>query len=275
MDGWVGLVARGGFGVPTGGFVAGEVFGQVNGSSTPVAGEFSTGAFVPPAVGSFGATMTTGFGSRLGKRDKVRDVCTGTSQKQITRISGHDAQESALVEIGREHIDHNSHRICALDISEGGFMTDVIAKTIVPEIQSLVSLDLWDSQIGYEGLESLMITIVRSTTLTSLDLGGNPLGDEGATMLADVLKSNTSLTHLGIFSRDMEVSGLNTFVRGLEVNTKILCLPHFVPRLKTKPGDVTTSTGSMTVKELRTELDAWGLDTDGLRKVHILYHGGS
>jgi hypothetical protein len=152
---------------------------------------------------------------------------------------------------------------------KAGFITDVGAKTMAPEIQSLVSLDLRGNKIGHKGLESLMSTIVRSTTLTSLDLGGNPLGDEGATILGDVLKSNTSLTHLGIFNCDIEVSGLNALAQGLEVNTKILCLPYFVPRLKTKSGAVTTSAGSMTAKELRKELDAWGLDTNGLRNVLV------
>jgi hypothetical protein len=65
---------------------------------------------------------------------------------------------------------------------------------IAPEIQSLMSLDLSGNQIGCEGLESLMRTIVRSTTLTSLGLNFNPLEDEGATILGDALKSNSSLT---------------------------------------------------------------------------------
>jgi len=130
---------------------------------------------------------------------------------------------------------------------------------IAPEIQSLVSLDLSFNQIGFEGLESLMRTIVHSTTLKSLALNYNPLGDEGATILGDALKSNRSLTELRIYNCDIGVSGLNALAQGLEVNTKILSLPYFVP--------LPSSARSMTVGQLRRELDAWGLDTDGLRDV--------
>ena len=170
------------------------MFGQVNGSSTPAASAFgapATGTFVAPAAGAFGATMTMGFGSGLGKKDKVRDVCSGASQKRIPRRSGHDAQEAALVENVLCGIRAGSvHCI----FPEGDFVTNVGAKTIAPEIQSLVSLDLSGNQIGCEGLESMMRTIVRSTTLTSLALECNPLGDAGATILGDALKSNSSLT---------------------------------------------------------------------------------
>jgi hypothetical protein len=250
-----------------GDFGAGGVFGQVNASSTPAASAFgapATGAFVAPAAGAFGETMTTGFGSGLGKRDKARDVCTGASQKRITRRSGHDAQEAALVENMLAGIRAGSAHCI---FPEGGFITNVGAKTIAPEIQSLVSLDLSGNQIGCEGLESLMSTVVRSTTLTSLALNFNPLGDEGATILGDALKINRSLTQLTIYHCDIGVSGLNALAQGLEVNTKILSLPHFVPRLKTKAMAVTSSARSMTVLELRHELDSWGLDTDGLRDV--------
>ncbi len=158
--------------------------------------------------------------------------------------------------------------VSALDIGSRGFITNVGAKMIAPEIQSLVSLDLSFNQIGFEGLESLMRTIVHSTTLKSLALNYNPLGDEGATILGDALKSNRSLTELRIYNCDIGVSGLNALAQGLEVNTKILSLPYFVPRLKTnKAKAVTSSARSMTVEELRHELDAWGLDTDGLRDV--------
>ena len=60
---------------------------------------------------------------------------------------------------------------------------------------------------------------------------------------------------------------LNALAQGLEVNTKILSLPHFVPRLKTKSMAVTSSAGSMTAKELMCELNARGLDTDGFKNV--------
>ncbi len=55
--------------------------------------------------------------------------------------------------------------------------------------------------------------------------------------------------------------------QGLEVNTKILSLPYFVPRLKTNKMAVTVSARSMTVPQFRRKLDEWGLDTDGLRDV--------
>jgi len=211
------------------------------------------------------------------KRDKARDVCTGASQKRITRRSGHEAQEAALVEnilagirAGSAHCISSGIRdvgISIFPLSKVGFITNVGAKTIAPEIQSLVSLDLSGNQIGCEGLESMMRTIVRSTTLTSLALECNPLGDAGATILGDALKSNRSLTELRIYRCDIGVSGLNALAQGLEVNTKILSLPYFVPRLKTKAMAVTSSARSMTVLELRRELDAWGLDTDGPRDV--------
>lgn len=78
----------------------------------------------------------------------------------------------------------------------------------MPQIQSLVSLDLSGNTIRCAGFQEVMNKICFSTTLTSLELSGNPLGDEGATISGNALKLNRSLTHLGLHCCDIDVAGL-------------------------------------------------------------------
>ena len=73
---------------------------------------------------------------------------------------------------------------------------------------TVITLDLYNNQIGDAGAASLGQGLAGNSTLTKLNLARNQIGDAGAASLAASLKGNSTLSHLYLNDNQIESEGI-------------------------------------------------------------------
>ncbi|KAJ6238454.1 nlr family card domain-containing protein [Anaeramoeba flamelloides] len=73
----------------------------------------------------------------------------------------------------------------------------IFLQRLILNDQTLDNLDLYDSQIGVEGIEPLSEALKENQTLTNLKVTGKRFGDKGTQALSEALKVNQTLTRIG------------------------------------------------------------------------------
>jgi hypothetical protein len=79
---------------------------------------------------------------------------------------------------------------------------EVLAQQILDNDKRLVDLNLYDRQIGDDGLSELALALHENTTVTSLNIGKNVINNEGVSRLATALRTN-------IFLKDINLQEVN------------------------------------------------------------------
>ena len=89
---------------------------------------------------------------------------------------------------------------------------------------TLTTLDLSGNSIGDKGINSLSEALAVNNSLSSLHLSSNSISNEGATFLSMALKDNTSLTTLNLRDNDIEDVGASSLSGALRVNSSLATL---------------------------------------------------
>lgn len=86
------------------------------------------------------------------------------------------------------------------------------------------TVDLSDSQLEYDDVETLSAALVNNTNITILNLSDNDIGNDGISSLADVLTSNKSITELYLSDTSITDDVMECVAQALKSNTTLSVL---------------------------------------------------
>lgn len=89
---------------------------------------------------------------------------------------------------------------------------------------SLLSIDLWHTQISDENLRELTKALAAHKRLSSLNLGKNALTELGASYIGELLEKNDVLIALNLKRNVLGAEGSKAIAKGLKVNSQLSSL---------------------------------------------------
>ena len=177
-----------------------------------------------------------------------RALSTGSCLSRLSKEKIHDLAKFlknmpelnlTILNIDRSAIDDDGAKLLATIIKQQTKITAVSftsceigdegAKALAEAIKtnsgcSITTLELFNNDIGIEGVRAIAEMLTNNTSITELNLGGNEIENEGINILVDGIKSNNTITSIFLNSICIDSDGVKALANLIQTSTTLLTI---------------------------------------------------